>query len=71
MKTDNGKCIVALCDGMGSGSNAEKMSETAIGLVENFYRAGFDSDTILSCVNHLLVGCGNEVFAPWTSAWRI
>lgn len=62
MKTDNGKCIVALCDGMGSGSNAEKMSETAIGLVENFYRAGFDSDTILSCVNHMLVGCGNEVF---------
>ena len=62
LKTDNGKCIVALCDGMGSGARAEQMSATAIGLVENFYRAGFDSDTILSCVNHLLVGSGNEVF---------
>jgi len=62
LKTDNGKCIVALCDGMGSGNRAEKMSETSIGLVENFYRAGFDNDTILSCVNHLLVGSGNEVF---------
>lgn len=62
MKTDNGKCIVALCDGMGSGDKAEQMSATAIGLVENFYRAGFDSDTILSCVNHLLVGSGNETF---------
>lgn len=62
IKTDNGKCIVALCDGMGSGDKAEQMSATAIGLVENFYRAGFDSDTILSCVNRLLVGSGNEVF---------
>lgn len=62
MKTDNGKCIIALCDGMGSGNKAEQMSATAIGLVEDFYRAGFDSDTILSCVNHLLVGSGNETF---------
>lgn len=62
IKTDNGKCIVALCDGMGSGDKAEQMSATAIGLVENFYRAGFDNDTILSCVNRLLVGSGNEVF---------
>lgn len=62
LKTDNGKCIVALCDGMGSGDMAEQMSATSIGLVENFYRAGFDNDTVLSCVNHLLVGSGNEVF---------
>lgn len=62
MKTDNGKCIIALCDGMGSGDKAEQMSATAIGLVEDFYRAGFDSDTILSCVNHLFVGSGNETF---------
>lgn len=62
LKTDNGKCIIALCDGMGSGNAAEQMSATSIGLVENFYRAGFDNETILSCVNHLLVGSGNEVF---------
>lgn len=62
LKTDNGKCIIALCDGMGSGGKAEQMSATAIGLVESFYRAGFDNDTILSCVNKLLTGCGNEVF---------
>ncbi|MCH5156701.1 MAG: SpoIIE family protein phosphatase [Clostridiales bacterium] len=61
-RTDNGKCIVALCDGMGSGDKAEQMSATSISLVESFYRAGFDNDTILSCVNKLLVGSGNEVF---------
>ena len=60
--TDNGKCIVALCDGMGSGDKAEQMSATSISLVESFYRAGFDNDTILSCVNKLLVGSGNEIF---------
>ena len=61
-RTDNGKCIIALCDGMGSGEKAEKMSATSISLVESFYRAGFDNDTILSCVNKLLVGSGNEIF---------
>lgn len=62
IRTDNGKCIVALCDGMGSGDKAEQMSATSIGLVESFYRAGFDSDVILSCVNKLLTTSGNEVF---------
>ncbi len=61
-RTDNGKCIIALCDGMGSGTVAEQMSATSIGLVESFYRAGFDNDTILSCINRLLVGSGNEIF---------
>lgn len=60
--TDNGKRIIALCDGMGSGAAAEKMSATSIGLVESFYRAGFDSDVILSCVNRLLSSADNEVF---------
>ena len=62
LQTDNGKCIVALCDGMGSGELAEQMSATSINLVESFYRAGFDNDVILSCVNKLLVGSGNEIF---------
>lgn len=62
LQTDNGKCIVALCDGMGSGELAEQMSATSISLVESFYRAGFDNDVILSCVNKLLVGSGNEIF---------
>lgn len=60
--TDNGKSIVTLCDGMGSGQKAEQMSTTVIQLVESFYRAGFDSDTILSAVNGLLTQSGNEIF---------
>ncbi|MBO5866676.1 MAG: SpoIIE family protein phosphatase, partial [Clostridia bacterium] len=60
--TDNGKNIITLCDGMGSGTKAEKMSSTVINLVESFYRAGFDSDTILSAVNGLLTQSDNEIF---------
>lgn len=62
IKTDNGKSIVTLCDGMGSGPKAEQMSSTVIHLVESFYRAGFDSDTILSAINGLLTQSGNEIF---------
>jgi stage II sporulation protein E len=55
--------LLALCDGMGSGENAEKTSSTAISMVENFYKAGFDSGTILSAVNRLLNVGGDENFA--------
>ena len=46
--------LLALCDGMGSGKGAHKMSATTLGLIENFYKAGFDNDVILESVNKLL-----------------
>jgi hypothetical protein len=55
--------LLALCDGMGSGEAAEKTSSMAISMVENFYRAGFDSETILSGVNRLLNVGGEDNFA--------
>jgi len=57
-----GKYLLALCDGMGSGERAEQASATAIGLVENFYRAGFDNDLIFNCINKLLTAVNSEVF---------
>ena len=46
--------MFSLCDGMGSGKDAENTSEIAIGLIENFYKAGFDSELVLSSANKLL-----------------
>lgn len=63
IRVENDKFMLALCDGMGSGVKAEKSSNLAISLVENFYKAGFDSDTILSCVNKLLAIGSDEVFS--------
>lgn len=57
------KFLLALCDGMGSGESAERTSSMAISLVENFYRAGFDSETILSAVNRLLNVGAEDNFA--------
>lgn len=48
------KILIAICDGMGSGEDAQKTSDTTISLIENFYRANFDDQTILSSVNRLL-----------------
>ncbi len=56
------KYLLALCDGMGSGVQAERASATAISLVESFYRAGFDNDLILNCINKLLTAASSEVF---------
>jgi stage II sporulation protein E len=54
LKIDDSKYLMALCDGMGNGEKANKTSDLAINLIENFYKAGFDNEIILSCVNKLL-----------------
>lgn len=53
------KFMLAISDGMGSGEDAEKISNLTISLVENFYKANFDSEIILSSVNKL-VALGNK-----------
>lgn len=54
MRLDGDRFMFAICDGMGSGDEAEQTSQTAISLIENFYKAGFDSELVLSSVNKLL-----------------
>lgn len=46
--------LLALSDGMGSGKGAHKMSAMTLGLIENFYKVGFDNDVVLESVNKLL-----------------
>ena len=53
-KIDEGKFLIALSDGMGSGKIANDTSSTAISLIESFYKAGLDSNLILSMVNKVL-----------------
>lgn len=62
LRIDEHKFLLGLCDGMGSGVNAEKASSTSISLIENFYKAGFDNETILTSVNKLLSLSQDEVF---------
>lgn len=62
-RLDGDKFMFAICDGMGSGESAGEKSQTAVGLVENFYKAGFDNDIILSSVNKLLNLEKDDIFS--------
>lgn len=53
-KLKKDKILLGVCDGMGHGVKANKISETSINIIENFYKAGFDNETILTSVNSLL-----------------
>ena len=63
IKIDEGKFMVALSDGMGSGEYAKRISEITIALLESFYRAKMPPDCILSTVNKLLTFNKEETFA--------
>ncbi len=63
VKLDGDRLLFAVSDGMGSGESAEDASELSISLVENFYRAGFDNELILSTVNKLLSLHKQEIFS--------
>lgn len=53
-RLNDNKFMLAVCDGMGSGEDAEKISNLTISMVENFYKANYDSETIISSVNKLV-----------------
>lgn len=63
IKIGEDKVLMALNDGMGSGEDAQKTSELSLNLIENFYRAGFDNEIILSSVNKLLTINSEETFS--------
>ena len=54
VRLNEGKFLIALSDGMGSGDKAQKVSNTSLSLIESFYKAGLDSSLILNTVNKLL-----------------
>ncbi|MCD8366076.1 MAG: SpoIIE family protein phosphatase [Clostridiales bacterium] len=61
---DDGRCVMALSDGMGSGSAACKESETVIDLIEKFMESGFRPDTALQMMNSAMVTHGeNNLFS--------
>lgn len=63
LRIDDAQFLISLCDGMGSGNKAEQTSALAICLIENFYKAGFNSELIISSVNKLLTMKGDDNFS--------
>ncbi|MBQ8468191.1 MAG: SpoIIE family protein phosphatase [Clostridia bacterium] len=54
-KISDSKYLVAICDGMGHGDEANNVSETAIKLIESYYKCGFDDALVASSVNQMLM----------------
>ncbi|MBQ3234997.1 MAG: SpoIIE family protein phosphatase [Clostridia bacterium] len=63
VKIDEGKFMVCLSDGMGSGDEACRTSGTAISLIESFYKAGIDGNAVLGMVNKILAIGTDESFS--------
>ncbi len=55
--------LLALCDGMGSGKSAHKMSAMTLGLIEDFYKVGFENEIVLESVNKLLAINNQESYS--------
>ncbi|PNT91094.1 stage II sporulation protein E [Clostridium thermosuccinogenes] len=60
LNTGEGKYIVALSDGMGSGRKAAVQSRATVSLLEQLIQSGFDKDTTVKLINSVLVLKSNE-----------
>ena len=64
LKLDDGKILVALSDGMGSGKEANKTSNELIKMIKKLMSAGFEKEAALELINtNLTMNAKNETFA--------
>ncbi|MBO7508319.1 MAG: SpoIIE family protein phosphatase, partial [Clostridia bacterium] len=63
IELDDNRVLIAICDGMGGGEKANTISEKVLELVEDFYRAGFDSELILKNISHLVSTSQKEMYS--------
>lgn len=63
IRLKDGKYLVAISDGMGSGKEANKASNQALKLLENLLLSGFDKNTSMELINTNLMNQNEEVFA--------
>jgi stage II sporulation protein E len=55
MNSANGKYILALSDGMGTGYGAAAQSKAAVNMLESLLESGFDKDMAVNLINSVLV----------------
>ncbi len=59
-KLEDGKYLIAISDGMGSGPEAMKSSKIAVKMLERLFKAGFDKETSLNLINSTLAATSKE-----------
>ena len=60
MELKSGECLLALSDGMGSGSRARRESAATVELLEDFLESGFEKELAVKMINSVLVLKSNE-----------
>ncbi len=63
IRLKDGKYLLAISDGMGSGKDARNSSSKAVKMLENLLLAGFQKETSLELINSSLMNQNKEVFA--------
>ncbi len=63
IRLKDGKYLLALSDGMGSGEEAKQSSNKALKMLENLLLSGFDKNTSISLINTSLMNQNEEIFA--------
>ena len=62
-KLKDGKYLLAISDGMGSGEKARNSSQIVITMLKKLLNSGFDKDTSVELINSNLLNVSDEVFA--------
>ena len=63
IRLNDGKYLIALSDGMGTGPDARKSSQIAIKMLERLLMSGFDKDTSIDLINTTIMNTNEEIFA--------
>lgn len=63
IRLKDGKYLVAISDGMGTGTEARKSSTKALKMLENLLLSGFDKNISLDLINTTLINQNPEIFA--------
>ena len=60
IRLGDGNYLIAISDGMGTGSEARKNSKVAISMLEKLLSSGFDSDTSINLINTTILNSNNK-----------
>ena len=63
IRLNDGKYLIALSDGMGTGPDARKSSQIAIKMLERLLMSGFDKNTSIDLINTTIMNTNEEIFA--------
>lgn len=63
IRLKDGKYLIAISDGMGSGLEANKSSKLALNMLQKLLSSGFDRDSSIELINTTILNTTDEIFA--------